>query len=213
MNEPSFFLIVAGVAFLAGVVVSSFVVALRKPPAVKEVVRPLKPEPMPAPQTPQYPPDAVHLWRDEQRQEVVLKIGQRIFAADESLSPREQKFIRNLLVYLQRWLDTPVPQAPVVVPTSSIEQPLEPALNISQLDPDDLNPPANLSIVEQVNAILQRKLAVSPLKNMGILLMEIPNKGMVVMIGADQYPDVDSVPDIEIRALIQSAVREWENQV
>jgi hypothetical protein len=36
---------------------------------------------------------------------------------------------------------------------------------------------------------------------------------MVVMVGLDQYAGVDDVPDAEIRALIHSAVTEWERRV
>jgi hypothetical protein len=42
--------------------------------------------------------------------------------------------------------------------------------------------------------------------------MELPNQGMVVMVGTDQYPNVDSVPDPEIKAIIQAAVKDWESQ-
>jgi hypothetical protein len=66
------------------------------------------------------------------------------------------------------------------------------------------------SIVAQIDEILQSKLADSPLAERGIRLMELPTKGLVVMVGLQQYEEVDAVPDPEIRALIRQSVDEWE---
>jgi len=208
MNDLSFFLIVAGVAFLAGIVISSLVGSLRKPPAEKAQPSASKP----VQDGPQYPPDAVHLWRDEDRQEVVLKIGQHIYPVGEPLAPKEQKYVLNLLNYLQNWLDTPASKMHAASSTPAEPGQVSPAENISdQDDVDDIDPSSSPSIVKQVNAILQQKLANSSLKDMGIFLMEMPDKGMVVMVGSDQYPDVDSVPDPKIKKFIQAAVSDWES--
>jgi hypothetical protein len=69
------------------------------------------------------------------------------------------------------------------------------------------------SIAGQVDEILQEKLVESPLANRAIRLMELPGKGMVVMVGLNQYDGVDAVPDAEVRAVIRSAVAEWERRV
>jgi len=42
--------------------------------------------------------------------------------------------------------------------------------------------------------------------------MELPNKGLVVMVGLDQYDRVEDVPNPEIRNLIRIAVEEWERE-
>ncbi len=71
----------------------------------------------------------------------------------------------------------------------------------------------NKSIAAQIDEILQEKLEGSPLTSRAIRLMELPGKGMVVMVGLDQYDGVNSVPDPEIRELIRSCVAEWERRV
>lgn len=71
---------------------------------------------------------------------------------------------------------------------------------------------ASKSIAAQVDEILQEMLKNSPLAARAIKLMELPGKGMVVMVGLDQYDGVDQVPDDEIRVLIRSAAAEWERQ-
>jgi hypothetical protein len=71
----------------------------------------------------------------------------------------------------------------------------------------------NKSIAAQIDEILQEKLVNTPLSQRAIRLMELPGKGMVVMVGLDQYDGVSSVPDPEIRELIRSCVAEWERRV
>ena len=66
------------------------------------------------------------------------------------------------------------------------------------------------SIVMQIDDILQDMLAGTPLAARGIKLMEDPQRGVVVMVGIQRYEGIDSVPDSEVKAAIQSAVREWE---
>jgi len=69
------------------------------------------------------------------------------------------------------------------------------------------------SIAEQIDEILQEMLSESPLQSRAIRLLELPQKGMVVMVGLDQYAGIDAVPNEEIRRLIRSAVSEWERRV
>jgi len=69
------------------------------------------------------------------------------------------------------------------------------------------------SIAEQVDEILQEMLEESPLRSKAIRLLELPQKGMVVMIGLEQYQGVEAVPDEEVRSLIRSAAAEWERRV
>ncbi len=69
----------------------------------------------------------------------------------------------------------------------------------------------SLSIVEQIDEILQEKLAGSPLAHKEIRLKEIPG-GMAVLVGMERYNSLDEVPDPEIRALIKAAAREWNER-
>jgi len=69
------------------------------------------------------------------------------------------------------------------------------------------------SIAQQIDEILQERLSGSPLEKRAIRLMELPEKGMVVMVGLEQYDSVDAVPDEDIRDLIRQAVAEWERRV
>jgi hypothetical protein len=67
-----------------------------------------------------------------------------------------------------------------------------------------------LSLAAEIDEILQEKLVGSPLADKGIRLMDLPKQGMVIMIGLEKYPDVEAVPDEEIRTLLHEAVAVWE---
>jgi hypothetical protein len=67
-----------------------------------------------------------------------------------------------------------------------------------------------LSVVDEVNNILQRKLHGSAMAGKGIHLMENYNKEIRFWVGLESYNDVSDIPDLEIRKLIDDAVREWE---
>lgn len=68
------------------------------------------------------------------------------------------------------------------------------------------------SIALQIDEILQEKLEDSPLKERAIRLMELPGKGLVVMVGMEQYEGVQEIPDPEVRDLIRECVAEWERR-
>jgi hypothetical protein len=66
------------------------------------------------------------------------------------------------------------------------------------------------SIVEQVDEILQRRLADSPLSDRLIRLVDAPGGGVEVLVDAKKYEGVGDVPDPDVRNFIQECVKEWE---
>ena len=68
-----------------------------------------------------------------------------------------------------------------------------------------------LSIVEQVDDILQEILASSPLAEKNIRLTETPNKGVIVWVGNEYYEGINAVPDDEVKRIIRQAVKKWED--
>jgi hypothetical protein len=74
-------------------------------------------------------------------------------------------------------------------------------------------PLAQKSIAAQIDDVLQEMLEGTPLAQKGVRLMELPGKGMVVLVGMEQYPGVNEVPDPDVRQAIRAAVAAWENKV
>jgi len=73
-------------------------------------------------------------------------------------------------------------------------------------------PARSLSIVEQVDDILQRNIANSPLSDKGISLRDDPHKGMVIWVGVKSYESITDIPDPSIQKIIKASVHEWETK-
>jgi len=70
----------------------------------------------------------------------------------------------------------------------------------------------NQSMVTQVDAILQKKLDLAGMKKWAIRLTEFPRRGMVVLVGLEQYNGIDEVPYERVRTIIRESVSEWEQR-
>ena len=68
------------------------------------------------------------------------------------------------------------------------------------------------SVALQIDEILQARLVDFPLADRAVHLMELPGKGMVIMVGLTLYADVNEIPDSTIQALIKEAATEWINR-
>lgn len=66
------------------------------------------------------------------------------------------------------------------------------------------------SIVAQIDELLQKRLAPSPLANREIRLEEGALGEVVVYVGKTRYAGVDDVPDPEIQTIIKAAIKDWE---
>jgi hypothetical protein len=97
------------------------------------------------------------------------------------------------------------PPQPAIKPTPST--PLTP-LPSKKKDEPETTP---RSIVGQINMVLQKSIANTPLVSRGVSLLESPTGGVSVYVGVQRYEGVDDVPDEEIKAAIRAAIVEWEN--
>jgi hypothetical protein len=100
--------------------------------------------------------------------------------------------------------DQPAAQKPRLSLTRTIQTVLQSEIKVERAAP---------SIAAQVDEILQENLLGTPLEKRGIRLMELPVKGMVVLVGLEQYGSVDEVPDPEIKAALKTAVAQWERKM
>lgn len=73
-------------------------------------------------------------------------------------------------------------------------------------------PPTPRSIVQQVDDILQEKLAAHPMPVPTIRLVDDLHAGVIVWVNGDKYEGIESVSDPEVRTIIRSAVVEWEHR-
>jgi hypothetical protein len=105
------------------------------------------------------------------------------------------------------------PQSQSAPPPPAPQRPVQPpAARPSTIAKEDRPvAPAN-SIVGQIDAILQERLAGTSLSERGIFLSQSPDGGVNVFVGLTRYNGVDDVPDPEIKAAIRAATAEWETK-
>ncbi|MFH1633598.1 MAG: hypothetical protein ABIG63_06255 [Chloroflexota bacterium] len=169
------------------------------------------------------------LWRDRRNESLILEIRGQTFQRETDFAAPARDHLLRTVTELRNWLEptsaTPSSDKEIAISTdptakavlSSTPQsrikfnPLETFANALRADVPKLDMLPD-SIVAQIDAILQAQLKTSPIEEKAIRLMELPGKGMVVMVGLNQYEEIDDVPDESIRALIRSAVAEWERR-
>lgn len=189
-----------------------------------EKVETVEPEvevaPLP-PATPVLPPDETSLLdvsRDNAG-DLHLKLdGQQVEAV--ALSLEQRKRLIAVLTQIRPWLES-TPQA--TQPATAQAAPVRPAPEpeIRPVQPVRPGPPlaveddevaAPLSIVAQVDSILQSQLAGTPLMEKGIRLQESPEGGVIVWVGIQKFAGIEDLPDEQIKAAIRAAISTWENR-
>lgn len=87
---------------------------------------------------------------------------------------------------------------------------IKPVIPVPPASTAKVEKPRARTMVGQIDEILQEILPGTIYAGKNIRLGEEFTNGVVVWIGAVKYIGIESVPDPEIKALIQSAVRKWE---
>ncbi len=87
---------------------------------------------------------------------------------------------------------------------------LNPGAPPKKLDPEKEF--ALLSIVQQIDSVLQKKLANTPLEDAGIRLQESPQGDLEVFVGLQKFTSIDDVTDEKIKSVIRNAIAEWESK-
>lgn len=224
MSELQLLILVAAIALATGFAIGGWIFSGRSS----------APNKMLAPDNDKMENELFHTWRDplSGRMRIVIQ-GKPVNAANE-LSQESLASFQQDLAELNRWAGkqleaSSASEAIIKVNSEQLVSANLPPTPTSDSKPTRFNPldvvaqalrsdvrkpeshPA--SIAAQIDEILQEKLEADSTITRAVRLLEIPGKGMVVMVGLDQYAGVDEVPDADVRTLIREAVAEWERRV
>jgi hypothetical protein len=149
----------------------------------------------PAPPTPDrrlFP--VVTLLRDEVTGALALQVGPRVYTDPKELrDSSDWTRVEFAARDLGRWVEG--------------QSSLPPTRRVEDRRSEDA--PRAGSMIEQINHILEAKLASQPASARAVRLAEGPGGSVRVYIGMQPY-GVDEVPDPAVRAAIREAVAEWE---
>jgi len=147
--------------------------------------------------------------------------GARLSA--DTLTPEKRKRLIELITRLRPWVDgrpaapgEPVSMPPAPAPVSKpVSQPVSltspvAAVITTPLKKEEIAAPKTM--VAQIDAILQERMADGPLAKRGIKLEESPGGSVTVVVGISRYTGVSDVPDPEVQAAIRAAIAEWERK-
>ena len=149
-----------------------------------------------------------------------LRIDGEMVEYQSDLDAEKRARLLKIVVALRPWLEkspekavSPAPvvaQKPVLAtpppPVKSVEKPLtEVEQNLEKITT------SKLSMVEQIDKILQRKLAGHPLEKEKIYLRTALNGTLLILIGTREYEWIDDIPEQPIQDIIREAIAEWEN--
>ena len=170
---------------------------------------------------------SIRIWREGKERRLVIEMDGVSHYQESELHTEQSRRITGLLGELQAWMDvSPRPVSPIqsdtfkpaasttgeetkstsLKPLKIFSRSLQPLKKAGSSDPD-------LSILAQVDEILQSKLEGIHLDDQGIRLVEGPDQGMVIEVGLNRYTEIDAVPDERVRQLIRLSVAEWESSL
>lgn len=163
----------------------------------------------------------LRLWLDSNERPALDMDGQTVDTTP--LSEPNRKRLISLLNGMRPWIEGKIAatsavqaRAPRLATPPVSPAPSQPARGVpaapSPVSTRDEKPIAPMSIVEQIDEILQTRLAASPLAGRGIWLQEALEGGVIVWVGMQKFAGVGEVTDPEVQAIIRAATTEWENK-
>lgn len=165
--------------------------------------------------------EILRAWRDR-GESLWLEMDWKRLENKNALDASQKKRLLKLVLDLRPWLDVPpaATTSAAPAPRPQVQETPSPASRPSIFSPrppkagvksEEEKPKVSLkSIVEQIDEVLQQKLAGTVFESREIRLVEGAGGAVIVQIKNDRFEGIDAVPDAEIRGLIRQAVAEWE---
>jgi hypothetical protein len=140
----------------------------------------------------------------------VLSIGNRDYTSAAQLrSSPDWYVVKNSLAEIASWVREDPPKVPGR--TSAFCFPKSPAAEKKPLNQKPTLPQA-VSMVEQINDIIQEKIQLTGQAHLSVRLIENLQGEVKALVGVESYP-LDAIPDPGVQALIRDCVAEWESKV
>lgn len=143
---------------------------------------------------------------------------------DSMLPPEKRKRLIELVTALRPWIESGQPSSAAAQPAAPIQaqpapapaqaaepRPVQPVISTARKPEVEKNIKL-LSIVQQIDTVLQARLVDTPLAKKGVRLQESLQGGVEVYVGLEKFSTVDDVTDEVIKTIIRAAIAEWEEK-
>jgi len=136
----------------------------------------------------------------------------------EGISLEQRKRLIEVVTRMRPWIDGRV-AAPAASASPAASPPLQPAVPpaapvspvvVAAAQGDE--PSASGSMVGQIDEILQKNIAGTPLADRGIRLQDAPGGGVIVLVGLQRFASIGDVSDPEAQAALRTAIAIWEKK-
>ena len=128
----------------------------------------------------------------------------------EVLSADRKKRLIELISNFRPWLESGQSQQPAT-PINTMRPSTPASVQPQAQKPEEKNI-GTLSIVNQIDTVLQTRLMNTQFAKSGIRLQESVQGGVEVYVGLQKFSTVDDVPDEAIKSEIRAAIAEWEEK-
>ena len=182
--------------------------------------------------------EVAQVWFDNGDRKLIFQIGEKYFKRSDDLSPKDQAKLRKVISDIYHWLEPnenfrqeepkssqPNQSAELDIAKIHAKTVSQKDENTPNIDPDSINQPKqslmpdvnpsilfSQSMVSQVDAILQENIHRAGMEKWALRLTEFPQRGMVIMVGLEQYDSIDDVPYEQARNIIRKSISEWEQR-
>lgn len=157
------------------------------------------------------------LYRQPESQSLTVSLpDHEMAAARDELSPAELQTVKDMSLGLQHWLGSSETivvsefSRPVPIVRAPVEEPkgVGMGLLLSRKREDSDSVPV-ISIVVQINAVLQNMLLHENYQGAAIHLDENEAGDLVVWVGSQAYIGLDTVPDAQVTEIVRRAAQRW----
>ena len=178
--------------------------------------------------------EAARLWYSPATKKAVTQLDGDFYTDFLTLTPEQKKRALRILQAWTEWCGQTAPapiqnaanapalktesaaaQDPIttmpILPTQELPRVL-PSVVIPAVIVTPVVPEKSLSIVDQINNVLDEMVEGTPNKQRGIRLVEKGHEGVVVWVGMEHFNGVDAIPYTDVQLLIRSAVARWEEE-
>ncbi len=136
----------------------------------------------------------------------ILRLDGEMIEYPSDVTPQQRRRLIDLLVAIRPWVDEEISTEVSATGTTTATPPAP----VTSNEPEVEKSAAELSMVEQIDKILQKKLVGHTLEKRGIQLRASSSGGVIVHVGLDKYEWIDEIPERAIQEIIREASAEWE---